>query len=99
MVLKEEKVFVTSGKSRGDPCSFRHESYERAKPTPRAAASTINLEEVEVVVDSGASMHMASKKDLNEADRIGDREDIEKSNDGRDSQRRQRYTSVHWTYS
>ena len=34
------------------------------------AASTINSEErgIEFVVDSGASMHMVSKKDLNKAD-------------------------------
>ena len=39
------------------------------------------------MVDSGASMHMVSKKDLNKS-RIGDCEDIEKSDDGGDSQRR-----------
>ena len=32
------------------------------------AASTINSEEREFVVDSGASMHMVSMKDLNEAE-------------------------------
>ena len=32
------------------------------------AASTIKPEEREFVVDSGASMHMVSKKDLNSAD-------------------------------
>ena len=32
------------------------------------AASTINSEEREFVVDSGASMHMVSKKDLNSAE-------------------------------
>ena len=32
------------------------------------AASTINHEEREFVVDSGASMHMVSKKDLDEAE-------------------------------
>ena len=32
------------------------------------AASTINNEEREFVVDSGASMHMVSKKDLNRAE-------------------------------
>ena len=40
MVLKEEEVFVTSRKngqcSKGDQCSFRHESNDRAKPTPKA---------------------------------------------------------------
>ena len=41
MALKEEEVFVTSEKkkgqcSKGDPCSFRHESHDRAKPTPKA---------------------------------------------------------------
>ena len=34
----------------------------------RRAASTINPEEREIVVDSGASMHMVSKKDLNKAE-------------------------------
>ena len=32
------------------------------------AASTINPEEIEFVVDSGASMHMVSKKDLDKAE-------------------------------
>ena len=32
------------------------------------AASTIKLEEREFVVDSGASMHMVSKKDINSAE-------------------------------
>ena len=32
------------------------------------AASTIKPEEREFVVDSGASMHMVSKKDLNSAE-------------------------------
>ena len=32
------------------------------------AASTINLEQREFVVDSGASMHMVNKKELNEAE-------------------------------
>ena len=41
MVLKEEKVYVTNGKkteqcSKGDRCSFGHESNDRAKPTPKA---------------------------------------------------------------
>ena len=49
------------------------------------AASTVNPEEREFVVDSGASMHMVSKI---EQSRIGDREDIEKSDDGGESQRR-----------
>ena len=44
-------------------------------------------EEREFVVDSGASMHMVSKKDL-ELSRIGDREDIEESDDGDDGHRR-----------
>ena len=41
MVLKEEKVCVTSGKkkeqcSKGYQCSFQHESNDRSKPTPKA---------------------------------------------------------------
>ena len=39
------------------------------------------------MVDSGASMHMVSKRDLNSAE-FGDREDIKKSDDGGDCQRR-----------
>ena len=41
----------------------------------------------EFVVDSGASLHMLSKRDLNSAE-IGDHEDIEESDDGDDGQRR-----------
>ena len=52
-----------------------------------AGASTIKPEEREFVVDSGASMHMVSKKDLNKAE-LETREDIEKSDDGNDFQRR-----------
>ena len=43
MALKEDQVFVTSGKkkgqcSNGTQCSFQHESNDRAqKPTPNAA--------------------------------------------------------------
>ena len=43
MALEEEKVPVTSGKkkgqcSKGDQCSFRHETNGRApNPTPKAA--------------------------------------------------------------
>ena len=46
MALKEEKENVISGKkkglfSKGDQCSFRHESNDRArKPTPKAATSS-----------------------------------------------------------
>ena len=40
--VERGKVFVTSGKkqgqcSKGDQCSFRHDGYELAKPTPKAA--------------------------------------------------------------
>ena len=51
-------------------------------------ASTMNPEERQFVVDSGASMHMVSKKDLNKAERMETCKDIEKSDDGNDSQRR-----------
>ena len=43
MALMEEKANVTTGKkksqrAKGDPCSFQHESNDRAqKPTPKAA--------------------------------------------------------------
>ena len=51
------------------------------------AASTINSEERKFVVDSGASMHMVSKRDLDSAEfetmRIS-----KKSDDGDDDQRR-----------
>ena len=45
MVLNEDKEFAISGKqkdsgSRGDQCSFRHDGYERAKPTPETAPSS-----------------------------------------------------------
>ena len=50
-------------------------------------ASTKEREEREFVVDSGASMHMVSKKDFNSAE-FGDHEDIEESYDGDDGQRR-----------
>ena len=46
------------------------------------APSAIKSEEREFVVDSGASMHMISKKDL----KFGNRDDIEKSDDGYNSQ-------------
>ena len=48
-------------------------------------ASALKPEERELVVDSGASMHMISKKDLNSV-WIGNRDDIEKSDDGYNSQ-------------
>ena len=47
------------------------------------AASTKEPEERTFVVDSGASVHMVSKKDLD-----GDHEDIKKSDDGDDGQQR-----------
>ena len=47
------------------------------------AASTKEPEEREFVVDSGASMHMVSKSDLNSAEL-----DIEEADDGDDVQRR-----------
>ena len=39
-MLKEDKVFVTSGKKTGNvrketKCSVRHESIDRTKPTPK----------------------------------------------------------------
>ena len=48
------------------------------------AVSTLKPEERESVVDSGASMHMVSKRDLDSAEL----EDIKKSDDGDDGQRR-----------
>ena len=51
------------------------------------AASTIKPEEREFVVDSGASMHVVSRKDLNSAE-LENRKDLKKSNDGCNSQRR-----------
>ena len=50
------------------------------------AASTKEPEESEFVFDSGSSVHMVSKKDLNSAE-FGDHEDIEESDDGDDGQR------------
>ena len=49
------------------------------------APSTLKPEEREFVVDSGASMHMISKKDLNSSE-LENRDDIEKSDDGYNSQ-------------
>ena len=49
------------------------------------AASTIKPEEREFAVDSGAGMHIVSKKDLNSAELH--HEDIEESDDGDDGQR------------
>ena len=44
MTLKEEKVLVTSGKekgqcSKGDQCSFQHESNDRAQKPDHGAAT------------------------------------------------------------
>ena len=65
-----------------DKATFHGHSEEWIMP----AASTINPEERKFVVDSGASMHMVSKKDLDKAEletvRIP-----KKSDDGNDSQR------------
>ena len=47
-----------------DKATFFSPSDERSLP----AASTIKPEERELVVDSGASMHMLSRKDLNSAE-------------------------------
>ena len=44
------------------------------------APSTLKLEEREFAADSGASMHMIRKKDLNFAE-LENRDDIEKSDD------------------
>ena len=52
---------------------FKLKEHERAlffSPSENRClpASTLKLEEREIVVDSGASMHMISKKDLNDAE-------------------------------
>ena len=69
------------------------------------AASTIKPEEGEFVVDSGASMHMVSKRDLNSAE-LENHEDFEESDYGDDGQRRgankRRSHGIcqrNWTYS
>ena len=51
------------------------------------APSVVKPEEREFVVDSGASMHMLSRKDLDLC-RIGNRKGLQKSDDGCRSQRR-----------
>ena len=51
------------------------------------AASTKELQEREFVVDSGASVHIVTKRDLNSAE-FGDHEDLKESDDGDDGQRR-----------
>ena len=63
-------------------------------------ASTKELEEREFVVDSGPSMHTVSKKDLDSAE-LETNEDIKKSDDGDDGQRRgaNQRRSMNWTYS
>ena len=54
MALKDEKVFVTSGKkkgqcSKGEQCMFRHESNDRARPTDVPPSNhKIQKHEVEV---------------------------------------------------
>ena len=57
----------------GQKCVFKLKEHERAaffsSPENRChLASTLKPEEREFVVDSGASMHMISKKDLSEAE-------------------------------
>ena len=67
--------------SRVDKCSFRHDENKRAKPTPKTAPPSeppmylfltyqgmVSPEEREFDVDSGASMHMESRKDFNSAE-------------------------------
>ena len=56
------KTFTSSKKKTRLHCTFPHQ--ERVLP----AASTKELEENELVVDSSASMHMVSKRDLNSAE-------------------------------
>ena len=58
--------------------TFFSPSENRCLPSP----STIKPEAREFVVDSGASMHMISTKDLNSAELIGNRDEIKKSDDG-----------------
>ena len=57
----------------GQKCVQKLKEHERARffsPSENRCllASTLKLEEREFVVDSGASMHMTSKKDLNDAE-------------------------------
>ena len=66
-----------------DKATFYSPAEERVLP----AASTIEPKEREFVVDSGASMHMVSKRDLNSAESES-HEDIEESYDGDNGQRR-----------
>ena len=73
---------------------------DRCLPAP----SGINPEEREFVADSGTSMHMISRKDLNSAE--GNRKNFEKTNDGCNSQmekcrrmKRRQFTSKIWIYS
>ena len=71
--------------------------YPLAEKWVLLAASIKELEEREFVVDSGASMLMVSKKDIDSAEL--------ESDDGGDgqqrgvNQRRRRKTSKNWTYS
>ena len=74
------------GKSIGSKKEDKATLYSLSEQWILPAASTINTEEREFVVDSGVSMHMVSMKDLNKAEL--ETEDIEKSDNGSDSQRR-----------
>ena len=62
METRGEKT--SAGSKKKDKATFFSPTDEWIWP----AASTIKPEEREFVVDSGASMHMVSKKDLNSAE-------------------------------
>ena len=75
----------------GLKCVFKLKEHEKAaffsSPENRChLASTLKPEEREFVVDSGASMHMISKKDLSEAEM----DTLTKSCSPHDSHNRQR---------
>ena len=80
-----ENIYKLKGKEKA---AFYFPAEEWVLP----AASTKEPEEREFVVDSGASMHMVSKKDLNSAE-FWRHEDIEESDDGDDGP--QHYNVVH----
>ena len=71
--------------------------FTSSKEKDKAAASTIKLEEREFVVDSGASMHVVSKRDVNSAELETMR--ISKNPTTVLTRESHGYTSKNWAYS
>ena len=58
----------SQGETEGQELSLPRRRVETCHEYVQASASTLKQEEREFVVDSGASMYMVSKKDLNKAE-------------------------------